>query len=93
MQIKRGGDPTFSLLKEGEGVSPYTGMTKNVGYPPKNLINPPSYVNNPFGQEEYVGPNSMIFANPYQNQPPFPGSVKIPPGARYDPVDPFDNPH
>jgi hypothetical protein len=63
--------------------------------PPKDLVNPPSSINNPFGQEEYVGPNSLIFSqpnNPYQNVQPFPGSLQIPPGARYDPVDPFDDP-
>lgn len=68
-------------------------MADNVGYPPKNLVNSPNYTNNPFGQEEYVGPNSQIFTNPYQNQQPYPGSLRIPPGARYDKVDPFDNPY
>lgn len=48
---------------------------------------------NPFGQEEYVGPNSSIFTNPYVNQPPeYINPLILPPGARYDPVDPFDNP-
>lgn len=60
-------------------------------YPPKNLINTGN-TQNPFGQEEYVGPNSNIFTNPnYQNMKPHP-ELMVPPGARYDPVDPFDNP-
>lgn len=65
-------------------------------YPPKNLINPPQSISNPFGQEEYVGPNSLIFngpTNPYENIQPYPGSLRIPPGSRYDPIDPFDNPN
>lgn len=63
-------------------------------YPPKNVINPnPGNIQNPFGQEQYVGPNSNVFNNPYYTQQPKPtGSLMIPPGARYDPVDPFDNP-
>ena len=63
-------------------------------YPPKNVIHPnPGNFQNPFGQEEYVGPNSNVFNNPYYSQQPKPeGSLMIPPGARYDPVDPFDNP-
>ena len=58
-------------------------------YPPKNLINSGN-MQNPFGQEEYVGPNSSLFSKPEYQQPQ--GSLMIPPGARYDPVDPFDNP-
>lgn len=47
---------------------------------------------NPFGQDEYVGPNSQIFSNPYYTQTRVPSNMMIPPGARYDPVDPFDDP-
>lgn len=47
---------------------------------------------NPFGQEEYVGPNSSLFTQPYAQQPQNANPLMIPPGARYDPVDPFDNP-
>ena len=63
-------------------------------YPPKNLLcSNPGNMHNPFGQEEYVGPNSSVFNNPLYSQQPRPeGSLMIPPGARYDPVDPFDNP-
>lgn len=59
---------------------------------PKTLVNPPDFVHNPFGQEEYVGPNSQIFVNPNQSPNFNPGSLRIPPGARYERVDPFDNP-
>lgn len=41
--------------------------------------------NNPFGKEEYVGPNSSIFGN--GKNPGFEGPD---PMQRYDPVDPFD---
>jgi hypothetical protein len=60
-------------------------------YPPRSVINPSS-VDNPFGSEEYVGPNSSLFSNPHNVNQPIPGSLRIPPGARYDPVDPFDYP-
>ena len=50
------------------------------------MVHPnPGSMQNPFGQEEYVGPNSNIFNNPYYTQQPKPqGSLMIPPGARYD---------
>ena len=60
-------------------------------FPPRNMVNS-SQATNPFGQDEYVGPNSQIFSNPYYNQTRVPSNMMIPPGARYDPVDPFDDP-
>ena len=68
-------------------------MAQNVQptYPPKNIINS-GQIQNPFGQEEYVGPNSNLFKNQNHQQPRPGGSLMIPPGARYDPVDPFDSP-
>lgn len=61
--------------------------------PPKNILSPTN-AQNPFAQEEYVGPNSKLFSQPYYNQqgPQGNSPLMIPPGARYDPVDPFDNP-
>ena len=60
--------------------------------PFKNILSPTN-VHQPYAQEEYVGPNSKIFTQPYQQQGPQGYSpLMIPPGARYDPVDPFDNP-
>ncbi|CAM5999073.1 unnamed protein product [Sphagnum balticum] len=58
-----------------------------VGPPVRNIREPNPY-GNPFGGEEYVGPNSQLFRPGNQQQPP--SSLRIPPGARYDPVDPFD---
>ena len=45
----------------------------------------------PFNREEYIGPNSGIFANNQGNQGPrMPtGRNRPPPGARWDPIDPF----
>jgi len=71
----------------------FGGSSLGVGsYPPRNLINPGNDFQNPFGQEEYVGPNSQVFQNIYEQGRPYPNSMRLPPGARYDPIDPFDNP-
>ena len=51
----------------------------------------PESFQSPFGKEEYVGPNSSLFTNPY-GQPQSIPSLRVPPGSRYDPIDPFDNP-
>lgn len=48
--------------------------------------------NSPFGNEEYVGPNSNIFQGGGNRQPNFNiGGMRRPPGSRFDPIDPFGN--
>ncbi len=46
----------------------------------------------PYSGEEYVGPNSGLFGGRGNGPPNMPGpSMRRPPGAQYDPVDPFGN--
>lgn len=58
---------------------------------PQNILPPRPNVNL-FANEQYVGPESALFRQPQGNTSlSNPNSMRIPPGARYDMVDPFDN--
>ena len=47
--------------------------------------------NSPFGQGQYVGPDSNIFQGGGGFRPMNMQGNRKPPGARFDPVDPFGN--